>query len=68
MISAFELGMLPWHLGPCKLLCSWETAETAKKQMDVGRGWVRFLTPRISCGTYVTKLKGTGTGVWVKAG
>lgn len=41
---------------------------SAKKQMDVGREWMRFLTPRISCWTYVTKLKGTGTGVWVKAG
>lgn len=40
----------------------------AKKHMEVGRGGVRFLSPRSSCWTCVTKLERTGTEVWEKAG
>jgi len=36
----------------------------SKKQMEVGRGRVRFFSPRSSCWTYATKLEGTLMGVW----
>lgn len=39
---------------------------STKKQMEVGRGWLR--SPRDSCWTYVTNLGRTGMGVWEKAG
>lgn len=40
----------------------------AEKQMELGRGRVRFLFPKDSCLTSVTKPEGMSTGMWEKAG